>query len=159
MKRLTLLLIPFITLTQVTFTQKLTTEKYCKNIKIEVDKFTGETRYRTPLLKQIHFIKYIKNGEEKTYMMISTIGSTPATGKGVILLLENGEKITKNIETNVSVNTNAQFEHTAFFSLNKNDIELLKKYNVTDTRLYIFDMEIIKPIQYRAYIICLENKH
>ena len=158
MKRMTILLIAIITLTQFSFSQDLKTEKYCKKIKVEVDKFNGEVKYSTPILKQISFLKFVENGESTTYMRISTIGSTASTGEGVTLLLENGEKITKNIETDVRVNSNAQFEHSAFFRLTKDDIVLLKKHNITDTRLYIFDMKINKPIQYRAYITCLDNK-
>lgn len=157
MKKLTLLLITIFVLTQFSFSQDLKTEKYCKKIEVEVDKFTGETKYTTPLLQQISFIKYIDSSDTVVYMSISTIGSTPATGEGVIILLENGEKITKNTETDVSVNYNAQFEHSAFFRLTREDIELLKEHNITDTRLYIFDMEIRNPIQYRAYMICLDS--
>ncbi len=123
-----------------------------------VDKFNGETRYRTPSLKQIGIIKYIREGEEAVYISIRTIGSTPSTGEGVTILLDNGEKIEKNVDTDVSVNSNAQFEHSAFFRLSKTDIELLKNHNISDTRLYIFDMQISKPIQYSAYMSCLDDK-
>ncbi|MGB1218367.1 MAG: hypothetical protein ACPG4W_01165 [Flavobacteriales bacterium] len=144
---------------QIAFAQEIKKiEKYCKKIDVEVDKFNGETKYQTPLLKQIGFTKIIKDGEEIVYMSIRTIGSTPSTGKGVIILLDNGEKIEKNVDTDVRVNSNAQFEHSAFFRLTKSDIELLKKHNITDTRLYIFDMKILKPVQYRAYMICLDDK-
>jgi len=88
-------------------------------------------------------------------MSLTTIGSTPSTGEGVIILLENGQKITKNIETSVDVNDNAQYEHSAFISLTNTDIELLKQYEMTDARLYIFDMKIKNPEQYLGYINCL----
>lgn len=158
MKNFTLLLMSIFLMVQFSFSQDSEIEKYCKKIKVKVDKFNGETEYSTPILKQICFYKIIKNGESIVYMRISTIGSTPSTGEGVTLLLENGVKIEKNIETSVDVNNYAQFEHSAFFILTKDEIELLKKYNITDTRLYIFDMTIRKPFQYRAYLICLDSK-
>ena len=159
MKKLGLVLFAIYSMTQVAFAQEIKKiDKYCKKIDVTVDKFNGETKYRTPLLKQISFIKYIKEGKETVYMSIRTIGSTPSTGEGVTILLDNGEKIEKNVDTDVSVNSNAQFEHSAFFRLTKADIELLKNHNITDTRLYIFDMQISKPIQYRAYMICLDDK-
>ncbi len=153
------LLFAVFSMTQIAFAQEIKKiDKYCKKIDVEVDKFNGEAKYRTPLLKQIGFTKIIKNGEEIVYMSIRTIGSTPSTGEGVIILLDNGEKIEKNVDTDVRVNSNAQFEHSAFFRLTKADIELLKKHNITDTRLYIFDMKILNPVQYRAYMICLDDK-
>ena len=159
MKKLGLVLFAIYSMSQVAFAQEIKKiDKYCKKIDVTVDKFNGETKYRTPLLKQISFIKYIKEGKETIYMSIRTIGSTPSTGEGVTILLYNGEKIEKNVDTDVSVNSNAQFEHSAFFRLTKADIELLKKHNITDTRLYIFDMKILKPVQYRAYMICLDDK-
>ena len=159
MKKLVLVLFAIYSMSQVAFAQEIKKiDKYCKKIDVTVDKFNGETKYRTPLLKQISFIKYIKEGKETIYMSIRTIGSTPSTGEGVTILLDNGEKIEKNVDTDVSVNSNAQFEHSAFFRLTKADIELLKKHNITDTRLYIFDMKILKPVQYRAYMICLDDK-
>ena len=159
MKKLGLVLFAIYSMSQVAFAQEIKKiDKYCKKIDVTVDKFNGETKYRTPFLKQISFIKYIKEGKETIYMSIRTIGSTPSTGEGVTILLDNGEKIEKNVDTDVSVNSNAQFEHSAFFRLTKADIELLKKHNITDTRLYIFDMKILKPVQYRAYMICLDDK-
>ena len=159
MKKLGLVLFAIYSMSQVAFAQEIKKiDKYCKKIDVTVDKFNGETKYRIPLLKQISFIKYIKEGKETIYRSIRTIGSTPSTGEGVTILLDNGEKIEKNVDTDVSVNSNAQFEHSAFFRLTKADIELLKKHNITDTRLYIFDMKILKPVQYRAYMICLDDK-
>ena len=159
MKKLGLVLFAIYSMAQVAYSQEIKKiDKYCKKINVTVDKFNGETKYRTPLLKQISFIKYIKEGKETVYMSIRTIGSTPSTGEGVTILLDNGEKIEKNVDTDVSVNSNAQFEHSAFFRLSKTDIELLKNHNISDTRLYIFDMQISKPIQYSAYMSCLDNK-
>lgn len=164
MKKLGLVVFAIYSMSQVALAQEIKTDKYCKKINVEVDKFNGETTYRTPIIsllssgiKQILFSKIIKGGQEKIYMSINTIGFTPSTGNGVIILLDNGKKIEKDVETDVRVNSNAQYEHSAFFLLTKADIELLKKHNITDTRLYIFDMKIFKPIQYRAYMICLDE--
>jgi len=142
---------------QIANSQSNLFDKYCDKITSEVDKFTGEKTYKTPILKQVVFYKVIKDGSVTVYMRLSTIGSTPPTGNGVIILLENGEKITKDVETSVNVNSAAQFEHSAFFSLSQADIELLKKHRITDARLYIFDMKIRQPDQYWGYINCLEG--
>lgn len=156
-KKLSLLLFSIIIFTQTSFSQEIKIDRYCKKIKTELDKFSGETKHRSPLLKQIGFTKIIKGDEQIIYMSIRTVGSTPPTGEGVIILFENGERITKNIETSVRVNSKAQFEHSAFFGLTREDIELLKNNTITDTKLYIFDMKITKAIQYRAYITCLDQ--
>ena len=158
MKRQILLLLLIITINQITFSQEIKTEKYCKKIEVELDKFNGETKYSTPLLNQISFTKIIRKGETVVYMRIRTIGLTPSTGEGVIILLDNGEKITKNVKTSVTVNSDAQYEHSAFLSLTKDEIELIKAHEITNVRLYIFDIGIVKPIQYRAYMMCLDEK-
>jgi len=159
MKKLGLVLLVICSMSQVAFSQEIKKiETYCKKIDVEIDKFNGKTKYSTPILKQISFTKIIEEDVEIVYMRISTIGSTASTGGGVLILLDNGDKIEKDVDTDVRVNSNAQFEHSAFFRLTSQNIELLKKHNITDTRLYIHDMKISKPIQYRAYMICLDEK-
>lgn len=133
-------------------------EKYCNKISVDIDKFTGDTTYRTPVLKPVKFIKVKSQGTERVYMSLRIIGATSSTGKGVTLLLENGSKIEKAIKTDVKVNSSAQYEHSAFFQLTDEDIQLLKKYNLKDFRLYIFDGVVSRPVQYRAFIICLDEK-
>ena len=131
-------------------------KKYSKNIKIEVDKFDKDTTYETPF-DQIKFIKTIKNNKTTIYMSISTIGSIYAMGKKVLILLDNGEIIEKTDDIDIRVNNNGDYEYSTFIRLSNLDINLLKKYNITDTKLYIFDMKIKKPLKYKVYMDYLDE--
>ena len=113
---------------------------YCDDIEVKKDKFNGEIKYTTPIKSGITFIKIEKNGHSTIYMSIYEHGSTLNVGKsGLILLLENGKKISKpNAKIDVDVATNG-YRYNAFIRLNENDINLLKKYKITDDRLYIYD--------------------
>lgn len=137
-------------------------ERYCGEITETIDKFTGETKYMARIsLTTIH--KVVKGTSKKIYLSLATIGSTPSKGKGVIILLEGGKKITKEISTDVDVVTlgeYAEYQHSAFIPLASTDIDLLKKYNITDYRLYIFDQEVAprSADKIRAIMMCLDEK-
>lgn len=131
---------------------------YCKDIQLENDKFTSERIYRTPLLEPIAFEKRINKTLVQYYLILSTVGSTASKGQGVIILLENGEKLIKSIvQTTVRVNSNAKFVHSASILLTSTDISKLQKFKITDFRVYIYDETDIEGIKYRDYIKCLSK--
>jgi len=154
----TLFILTTILFTNFILTQDLNLDKYCKKIDYSIDKFDGSITYKSPINKQICFIKLKKDKQVTFYMRIKTIGATPNTGTGVKLLLDNNQVIEKNIQTDVNVNSNAQFVHTAFFKLNEDDITLLKQYKITNVRLFVVDATIYNPEQYMAFLICLHEK-
>lgn len=129
---------------------------YCKDIYVEDDKFEGKRIFRSPILEPVSFEKYIEKEKTAYYLSLSTIGATPSHGQGVIILLENGEKIIKStLETDVSVNSDAKFEHTAFIPLTQSDITKLKTHRITDFKLYIHEEHDINGHKYRDYLKCL----
>tara|TARA_B110000879_G_C10688180_1_gene324365 strand:- start:21 stop:410 length:390 start_codon:yes stop_codon:yes gene_type:complete len=127
---------------------------------MSVDKFEGDTTYTSPYksgyLDLVHFIKV----NEVVYMSLKAPGSTPNVGKeGVVVLLENGDKIEKpEAKIDVDVNAAAGYDYTAFFTLDKSDIEKLKASPITDLRLYIYDAKILKKkaLKYLEYIKCID---
>ena len=131
---------------------------YCKEIEYEKDKFTNEEKYSTPIQDGITLIKYIENGKTSIYMMVYVIGYTANVGEqGAYLLLENGSKITKLKEPiDIDVNEN-NYRYSAFILLNTADIALLKKYKITDIRLYIYDRKFEEEaaIRIKGYLNCL----
>jgi len=163
MKKLFILVL-FIFTVQFSFAQKVKApkaDKLCKKIKKKIDKFDGKISYHTPHIYggQMSYIKVITKGIERVYLSISTISISPATGKGVVLLLANGERLTFDEETDVRVNALAEFAHSAFITLSKEDIEKLKDSSITDVRIYIHATKITNPVKYRLLLICLDNMH
>jgi len=130
---------------------------FCKDIMEESDKFSDKVTYRTPSLDNISFTKITEDNSERYYLSCKTIGSTTIVdGKGVILLLESGEKIQWSDESiSIRVNNNAQFEYSCFIRLTDENIETLKKNNVTDFRLYIFDHVVKDAEKYKEYLKCI----
>jgi len=149
-------LVLFCIMYQTTFSQELNVEKYRKDIRIIDDKFTGEKRLLSPLLEPISFMKVISPKDTLYFISLRTVASTYSTGNGVIILLENGDKITKNVETESKLK-NSQWEHSAMDYLSIEEMELLKKYNITDVRIYIHDFSVSNPEKYRAYITLMET--
>ncbi len=134
----------------------LVSATYCKDIKTEKDKFNGKVSMSSPILEPIHLIKETSKGKTVYYLRLSVIGSTPSIGEGVTILLDNGKKIVRaKEETDVSVNSDAKFDHTAFISITKVEMQLLSKSKITDIRLYIFDESIKDGERFKGYANCL----
>lgn len=133
----------------------------CKYIEETKDKFDNKITYRSPFPAPIEFIK-VKNKEQVfTFMRISVYGSTVNLGKtGVIILLENGEKIEKSdakIDTDVS-NYGKGYDYSAFITLTDEDIMKLKSNLITDVRLYIYDRSIKDGVILKEYLKCISDK-
>lgn len=124
---------------------------WCNDIKIEKDKFTNVVTKRSPLLERIAYSK------EKGIIDISINipGSTVNfDGKGVILLLSDGTKISKPNQK-ISVDYRDGYRYSAYFQLNKIEIDRIIKNPITDVKLYIYDAEIFNPKKYSEYLKCL----
>jgi len=138
---------------------KLPEDYYCQDIKITVDKFTGETKYQSPTEKDYFFIKVKKGKESNIYMRFSGSSlSLVSNAKGIILLLENGFKIEKpDIEIGIDVDPlmKEYYRYQAFFELNPSDIELLTKNKITDSRIYVIDSHLIHSEYLKEYLKCL----
>ncbi len=133
---------------------------YCKKIKIETDKFTGETKSNTDYSEGISILKVEKDKTITIYLSINTTGSTLNVGKeGLILLLENNKRIEKpEARIDAKVNTSGKgYVYNAFVRLTPEDIKLLKENNITDARLYIYDSIIKKGFKIKEYLKCLSK--
>ncbi len=131
-------------------------QELCAKIETEIDKFTGERNFTSPILDDVHFIKSIKSGRTVYYLSLSTIGSTPSYGKGVYVLFNDGSKISKPLEENdVDVNSGRGFDITAFISLNPSDIKMLSEKVISDFRIYIYDQKVLEGEKYRSYFKCM----
>lgn len=129
---------------------------YCKDIKTEVDKFSGETRAISDYSDGISFMKITKDGSSKIYLAINQPGATLNVGKkGLILLLENDKKLERpNAKIKVEAGS-SNYVYSAFIELSKAEIDLIKKNNIIANRLYIYDGEIKDGEKLGLYLKCL----
>lgn len=129
---------------------------YCKDITIETDKFTGETKAISNYSEGISFIKVTKDEVSKIYLTINESGSTPNVGKkGLILLLENDKRI-ERVNAEIDVKTGSRnYVYSAFIELSEAEIDLLLKNDIIADRLYIYDGEIKNGKKLREYLKCL----
>lgn len=128
--------------------------KYCKKIKVTHNEFTGETTKRSPVLMPVAFTQV----DSMMFLSLSTEGSTPATGEGVILLFQDGSKLEWNVRTDVRVARGykrSYYSHSAFILLNNDEIEQLKTKLIKGFMLYIHQQEVGKPEQYHGYLNCM----
>ena len=123
------------------------------------DKFTNEVTYRSPLLEDLNFTKFVKNDNIVYYLSCNTIGSTVVVdGKGVILLLDNGEKI-EWPEEKIDVKVRGgNYVYSCFIRLSSEDIAKLQQNNISDFRLYIYDNKVENSEKYKQYINCMVNQ-
>lgn len=134
---------------------------FCKDIEEAQDKFTQDITFRSPISEGISFIRVKKGSSMNTYLSIRVHGSTVnVDGKGVILLLDNGNKIQKPDEKiDVEVSSNGSgYTYSAFINLNESDIALLTQNKLTDVRLYIYDGNVRNGGKLMEYIKCIKDK-
>ncbi|RRG24815.1 hypothetical protein DWB61_02055 [Ancylomarina euxinus] len=135
-------------------------EDYCNSIIVEKDKFTNKTKYHSPYINPISFLRVQTDSSITNYMSIQVSGSTINVGiKGVIILFKDGTKIERpNVEVDSKVSRNGGgFTYSAFFNLEKEEIETLSQKIISDVRLYIYDSEIKDGIKYQEYLKCIEK--
>lgn len=132
---------------------------FCKDIEESKDKFSGKTTFQTPIREYVSFTKVIEDKYSTIYMYLKTYGNTLNLGiEGVIILLSDGTKLefpTANINVEVA---GQSYQYSAFFGLNKQDVEKLILYEITDFRLYIYDRAITNGKIYQEYLKCIVEK-
>jgi len=160
MKKIALVLLVTVIAFNVSNAQKI--DKYCKNVRTSVDKFSGITNIDSPLSLPIIFHKVIDGDLVIMYMSIKVIGSTVTTGRGLTILLGNDKRITRpNEKIDLDVNSSDQYEYSASIRLTKGEIELLKANTMTDVKLYIYTDELKEKhaLSYRGHITCIDAKN
>ena len=137
---------------------KLTTAQMdCSQLILRIDKFTGDTTFKSPSSAEfgtndlIYFMK-IKSSKygTRTYMHLKTYGSTlNVAKKGLVILLANGTKIEKpEQKIECEVGEESKWVYSANINLTNDDIERIIISPITDFRLFIYDasVEATKPL-------------
>lgn len=127
----------------------------CGSIKKEIDKFTGKTTYYSPILKRLSYTKIITSKDTVIYANVHAPSLSYMSGRGITFLLDNGEKLYFDEEIKVSVNSNAQYENSAFFRLSDSDIETLLIHKIIDIRIYVIDFKLTSPDKFYNYFMCI----
>ena len=107
------------------------------NLNRIIDEFTGDVTYYVN--SDVSFTKVISKGISKLYLSIWIKEDDIYTGKGVILILENGKKINKPNENVEYTYSSGSFYATTFIQLTNQDILLLKESGISKFKLYILD--------------------
>ena len=143
MKKVILIFALSLSLVSFSQTDENLNNRFCKRIKVEKDKFTNETKSRSPYDGSgLNLIKYVTNESTNIYLSINVEGNTlNYNAKGVYILLENGEKLSfPDIEISVDTNSShrySKWKYSAFIELSDENIKLLLSSRITDVRLYI----------------------
>lgn len=130
---------------------------FCREIKMNVDKFTNDTTYSTKASDGIIFYK-MKKGENIFYFLSSNlVGSTlNLREKGLILLFENNKRIDKpDVILDVESSSGSGWVYRAFVRLTNEDISLITNNVITDKRHYIYDASVKNGKTLSEYLKCL----
>lgn len=133
------------------------------DIEKEQDKFTGNIRVRTPILKDVSFIMQIVDSKDTIYMAkLTGYGNSIHFGEGVIVLFENGMKIERSevkndVTLNTDIPTNYKYRVTSYIPITRKDLETFSKFKILAYRLYIYDWDVkdSRANKYREYAYCL----
>ena len=133
---------------------------YCQEIEREVDDETGEVRLYSPYDNAIYFKKYMSGGSVAYRMTINVIGPAANTGKGVVVNLGRNYSIKKDdVVTEVYQNADGQYVHFVTFTLNKNDVSMLKNYIISNYTVFMYSGgESENNVKYQGYMHCLTKK-
>ncbi|WP_395042880.1 hypothetical protein [Flavobacterium sp.] len=136
----------------------------CIEIEKEIDDFTKEIKFSSPLMVEnsispIIIYKHIKNGKSVYYLKLRTYGSTVNVNeKGVIILFQDGTKWARTEEIDVDANGGG-FEYSAFITLTLADLNTFSTKQIKKFRLYIYDHEIDLEFadKFKSYVQCLKK--
>ena len=111
------------------------------------DKITRRSPYNASVLGvplPVTFTQVIKGQDTTTYLGLTTTGSTFTTSrKGVVVLLNNGEKILRNNgKVDMRINSNAQYEYSAFLRIDKDELKAIADNGVKAFKLYIYECNL-----------------
>jgi hypothetical protein len=108
------------------------------------DKFNGEKTYYSSGTK-VSIVKITRKGVNNQYISINVYDNHLASGSGVYILFDNGQKIIRSkekVDYDVNSGGNPSFKYSAFFTPTQNEINLFKTRKVVSVKLYIFDTDI-----------------
>ncbi len=130
---------------------------FCKDISVSADKFTNDTTYYSENSEDISIYKIKKGEKSNIYLSIKAIGySLNTSAKGVILLLDNNQKIERpEQKIDVKYASVSNYSYSTLIKLTENEIELLVKNAITDSRLYIYDSQYRFSKKISEYIKCI----
>lgn len=134
---------------------KESTIDYCDYISKKVDEFTGEKTFKLKINDDVTFLKCIENNTTSYYLSIYIKEVGIYTGKGVILLLANGQKINKPNEEVECTYMSSSFYTKSFIKLTNSDLQLLKNNALQKYKLYVSEGGI--PPYNLNYFTCLLN--
>jgi hypothetical protein len=121
---------------------KLNELDFKKEIEKEVDDFTKEVRFMTPLNNQVGSLwKYVKNGKTTYYLSMEIESSGIYRGNGVYVLFTDGTKWSRPNEK-VDVKYRSGFQNSVFIPLTTTDLQIFKTKTIRKYRLYIHDQEV-----------------
>ncbi len=134
----------------------------CSKITYQYDQFEHTKNYDTPMGLSsgytISFQKVIHKGISTYYLYLSNGDVSPIFDRGVIILLANNHRINKPLTKVSSSVISYGYSVSALVTLNTNDIALLKKYSITNFRLYIGDLKVDDGDKYKTLFNCLVTK-
>jgi hypothetical protein len=132
---------------------------FCKKIEHKVDKFENKETFFTPTENGISFIKTIENGKSNIYLSVRVNGSTlNVNEKGLFILFSDGTKISKPAaKIDVDVSSGSGYVYSAFINLTQEEMNLLTKKSITDTKLYIYEgtVDNESAVKIKEYLKCL----
>lgn len=129
---------------------KIPTETYCSKLDVRKDKFSKKIVKYSPLLEPVSFTK-----DGAIYLTLRAYGHTPVVnGSNAIILLDNGQKISKKTKVDVEANEKG-YEYSVFIPLTQADISTLTKHSITDYKLDIFEGNISNGEVYKEYLKCI----
>lgn len=106
-------------------------------------------------------MKVVSKKSSVYYLSLYSYGKTASVNeKGVIIILENGQKLnfaTEKISENIR---GGEFEYNAFITLTTNQLKILKTHSIKKWRLYVYDNELSENDMslFKAWVNCLIEK-
>ncbi len=126
---------------------KLDKTQICGKISKRSDDFTDEVTYSSPIMDGISIApmivyKSISNEGTVYFLSLQANGSTLNVGEsGVIILFEDGSKMTKSNKVDVDAGSNG-YKYSAYITLSETEIEKLITTPIDKFRLYIYDRDV-----------------
>lgn len=130
-------------------------------IKCETDKFTGDKRcYYLGVLMgtSIGLSKTISAFDTAYYISVNVPAVTVTFGKGVFILLDDGQKISRpGQKVEVDVASGGGFVAKSFFKITMEELKLLQEHKATDVKAYIYTGSIRKSGKLKEAAQCIES--
>jgi hypothetical protein len=111
---------------------------------VKEDKFNGEKTYRSSG-ETLSIYKVARKNINSQYISIYVYDNYLASGTGVYILFDNGQKIIRSkeeVDYDVNPGSGPSYRYSAFFTPTQNEINLFKTRKVVSVKLYIFDTDI-----------------